>query len=273
MGEIEKEHEQEEREAEEVAEAHRLAAWQIFEVVRRDGEDELDRPTFSLVWSGIAAGVLISFSVLGEAFFLARLPDTEWSTLIASFGYSAGFLIVILGRMQLFTENTITTILPLSDNPRECWLPVTRLWLIVFGANMAGAAIAAAFIALSGVLIAPYFNAVLDISIHVAELSFLETLIRGIPAGILIAAIAWMLPSCSGSASFFVILAFTYLIALGEFTHVVAGSVEVFVLFFNGNLSLFGAVAEFILPAFIGNVIGGTAIFALLARCQVMDEL
>ncbi|MBO6785017.1 MAG: formate/nitrite transporter family protein [Alphaproteobacteria bacterium] len=273
MSETETEQEEEIREEEEVAEAARLAAWQIFEVIRRDGEEELERPTSSLVWSGIAAGILISFSVLGEAFFLARLPDAEWSTLIASLGYSAGFLIVILGRMQLFTENTITTILPLSHRPKTLLMPVARLWGIVFAANMVGTTIAAAFIAYSGAIVPPYFEAVIDISQKVADLSAGEALIRGIPAGILIAGIVWMLPSSTGAGSFLVILAFTYLIALGEFTHVIAGSVEVIALVFTGDISLGHAVFQSIVPTFVGNVIGGTPVFALLARCQVMDEL
>lgn len=257
----------------EVVEASRLSAWQVFEVIRRDGVEELERPNSSLLWSGVTAGLLISFSVLGEAFFLARLPDAEWATLIASLGYSAGFLLVILGRMQLFTENTITTIIPFSENPTKYWLPVIRLWSIVFAANMVGAVIAAAFITYSGALVPEYFDAVIAISLHVSELSVGETIIRGIPAGILIVAIVRMLPSLSGAGSFLAILLFTYLIALGEFTHVVAGAVEVATLVFNGNIGPAAAVLGFVAPAFLGNVIGGTAVFTLLARCQVLKEI
>lgn len=257
----------------EVVEAARLSAWQVFEVIRRDGVEEIERPNSSLFWSGMTAGLLISFSVLGEAFFLARLPETEWSTLIASFGYSAGFLLVILGRMQLFTENTITTVIPLSENPSKYWRPVIRLWSIVFGANMVGAVIAAAFITFSGVLIPEYFDAVIAISLHVSDLSAGETIIRGIPAGILIAAIVWMLPSLSGGGSFLAILLFTYLIALGEFTHVVAGAVEVAILVFNGNIGPGNAILGFIAPALLGNIIGGTAVFTLLAHRQVLKEI
>ena len=264
---------QEEREEEEVFGASRLAARQVFEVIRRDGEEELLRPNSSLVWSGIAAGILISFSVLGEAFFLARLPDASWSTLIASFGYSAGFLMVILGRMQLFTENTITPIMPLSENPKRFCRPVLRLWSIVFLANMVGTIIAAAFIIYTNVLIPDYFEAVLGISRHVAELSAGQALLRGVPAGILIAAIVWMLPPSGGAAAFFVILFFTYRIALGEFTHVIAGSVEVFALVFHGELGIGAAVFGSIVPTLISNVIGGTAVFALLARYQVHEEV
>ncbi len=45
------------------------------------------------------------------------LPDAKWRPLVDSLGYSLGFLFVILGRQQLFTENTLTAILPLARRP------------------------------------------------------------------------------------------------------------------------------------------------------------
>lgn len=67
---------QHEHEESSVKNATRLSARLIYEVIRRDGEEELTRPTASLIWSGIAAGVLISLSVLGEAIFRANMADT-----------------------------------------------------------------------------------------------------------------------------------------------------------------------------------------------------
>ena len=102
-----------------VSEATALSPKLIYEVIRREGEEELARSKRSLIWSGIAAGVMISLSVLGEAVFRTYLPDTAHRFLIENLGYSLGFLAVIMGRMQLFTENTITTVLPISEISRE----------------------------------------------------------------------------------------------------------------------------------------------------------
>jgi formate/nitrite transporter FocA (FNT family) len=68
-----------------IQDAGRLSSKMIYEVIRRDGEEELHRPTASLLWSGMTAGLLISFSVLGEAIFRTYLPDapngpTSWRT-------------------------------------------------------------------------------------------------------------------------------------------------------------------------------------------------
>mgnify|MGYP000545446110 CR=1 FL=1 len=123
-----------------VEDAEKLSSKHIFEIIRRDGHEELDRPNGSLFWSGIAAGLMISLSVLGEAIFRTYLPDAEWRYLLENLGYSLGFLVVILGRMQLFTENTITTVLPVMRNP--VWPMFKRLlilWTIVLSANVIGA--------------------------------------------------------------------------------------------------------------------------------------
>ena len=82
-----------------IEEATALAPRLIYEIIRREGEEEINRTARSLIWSGIAAGILISFSVLGEAIFRTYLPDTPARFLIENLGYSFGFLLVILGRM------------------------------------------------------------------------------------------------------------------------------------------------------------------------------
>src|SRR4029079_1034804 len=101
----------------------------IYEVVRRRGEEEMARPATSLWWSGVAGGISISFSLLAQAILETSLPETEWRGLITSFGYSIGFLIVILGRQQLFTESTITVVLPVLKNvTRNNLQRMARLW-------------------------------------------------------------------------------------------------------------------------------------------------
>jgi formate/nitrite transporter FocA (FNT family) len=76
----------------------------VYEAIRREGEDELARPASALAWSALAAGLSMGFSFVAEALLEARLPDEPWRPLIAKFGYSVGFLIVVLGRQQLYTE-------------------------------------------------------------------------------------------------------------------------------------------------------------------------
>jgi formate/nitrite transporter FocA (FNT family) len=245
----------------------------IFEVIRRDGVEELERPKRSLMWSGVAAGIMISLSVLGEAVFRTYLPDAEWSYLVENLGYSLGFLVVILGRMQLFTENTITTVLPLMQDPTQVMLRrVATLWGIVLTANVVGAFAAGITFAHTSAIPAELLPAIEELSRHATGFAPLEAFQRAVPAGILVAAIVWMLPESEGFG-FFVILVFTWMIAAGDFTHIVAGSVEMAYLMVQGMLPFGDAVFGFFLPVLAGNILGGTMIFALLAFGQVRDEL
>jgi formate/nitrite transporter FocA (FNT family) len=246
----------------------------IHEVVREQGEDELARPLASLAWSGVAAGIAIMASVIAEAALLRKLPEAvPWREAAADLGYSLGFLIVILGRLQLFTEQTIVSALPVMAAPSWPALGRTaRLWVVVFLANMAGAA-AAAWMNLHLGLVGPELLArMLDVSAELLHRTPLETLAQAVPAGFLVATIAWLRVGGAGS-EFWIVLALTSAIALGGFAHVVAGGAEAFLLVFDGRIGLGAALGGIILPALLGNVIGGTGLFALLAHGQVRAEL
>ena len=125
----------------------------IYEIVRRLGEEEMGRPATSLWWSGLAAGLSISFSLLAQAILQMHLPDAPWRPLISSFGYCAGFVMVVLSRQQLFTENTITVVLPVMAEPtlNNLW-KLCRMWGIVFLANIVGTLFAALFCSFTPVL-------------------------------------------------------------------------------------------------------------------------
>ncbi|WP_308916367.1 formate/nitrite transporter family protein [Jannaschia sp. LMIT008] len=256
-----------------IEDAAKLAPKLLYEVVRRDGEEEMTRPLRSLVYSGIAAGMMISMSVLGEAVFRTYLPDAGWSYLVENLGYSLGFLIVILGRMQLFTENTITTVLPVIAEPsRGIVMRMLRLWGIVLAANVVGCFAIAALFALTPAIDPVFHPAIDSLSVHATGFPPGEAFFRAIPAGVLVAALVWMLPQ-RNSGKFAIILTFTWLIAAGDFTHVVAGSVEWGWLVWRGHTGFVEGLLTFFLPVLAGNIVGGTAIFSLLAHGQVKDEM
>jgi formate/nitrite transporter FocA (FNT family) len=264
---------EEETERESVERAARLSSKLIYEVIRRDGEEELARSKRSLFWSGTAAGIMISFSVLGEAILRTYLPDASWSFLIENFGYSLGFLLVIMCRMQLFTENTITTVLPLMVLPTtHTFGCVARLWVVVLAANVLGAFCIATLFAYTPVIPEDLRPALLSLSEHAVHMPADQSFFRAIPAGILVAAIVWMLPQASDSG-FFTILTFTWLIAAGDFTHIVAGSVEMAYLGVQGLLGFSEALFGFFIPVLAGNIVGGTAVFAMIAWGQVKDDV
>lgn len=260
-------------ELDEVEDRLRLRAAVVYEIIREEGEEELNRDTSSLWWSGLAAGLSIGFSVVAEGLLRTYLPDADWRPLVDNLGYSVGFLIVILAREQLFTENTLTVVLPVIASPSvKSVYKGLRLWVIVFLANMAGALLFAWGLSSHAFFPAEAQTAFTEISEHLMQLTPMETFLRGIVAGWLIATLVWLLPSAE-SAAFFVIVLLTYLIALADLAHVIAGSVEAFLLAFEGSIGWNTAILDFLLPALAGNIIGGSALFALISYAQVKEEL
>jgi formate-nitrite transporter family protein len=245
----------------------------LHRTVRKEGEQELERPFWALTWSGIAAGLAINTSLIAEGMLHAQLPDTPWRDAVVAVGYPIGFLLVILGRLQLFTESTVTAMLPLATRPSMWALRKTlRLWGIVIGANLIGTAIAAACTAYGLVVDPTLKSGMVAVSMRGVEHGFGATLVNAVPAGFLIAMIAWILPNAR-SQSFWLIFSITYVVALGGFSHAVVGSAEVFLLLFNGTIAVGQAFGALILPALIGNLIGGAGLFALLAHAQVRSDV
>lgn len=245
----------------------------IYEVIRRMGEEEMARPLASLWWSGVAAGLSISLSLIVQAVLQVHLPDTDWRPLVASLGYTTGFLMVVLSRQQLFTENTITVVLPVMKRMSLASLGrLARLWSVVFAANMAGASLAAWFFAHTPALAPELRASAVEIGLELMRNDWSEMFFKAIVAGFLIAAMVWMVP-IADAAKFHVIFLMTYLIAVGGFTHIVADSVETFFLVASGEIGLRAMAFDFLVPVLLGNIVGGTALFTLLSYAQVMNEL
>ena len=244
----------------------------LHRTVREEGEEELGRRASSLFWSGLAAGFAINASLVTEAALHRSLPATEWRELIVSLGYPIGFILVILGRMQLFTESTVTAMLPLVTRPSFWALRRTlRLWGIVLAANLTGTLIAAALID-AGLLGDPALRrAAVEISGRILELGPWDTFVNAIPAGFLIAVIAWALPNARDQA-FVLIFAITYVVSIAGFSHSVVGSDEAFLLMLNGRIGVGQALFALIVPAVLGNLVGGAGLFAVLAHAQVRSD-
>src|SRR6056297_1173343 len=182
LGCMSKEADLDREEQKQVDEFEKVRSSVIFEAIRREGDHELSRPASALWWSGVAAGLAISTSVLCKGFLASILPEEDWAAGISNLGYTVGFLIVILARMQLFTENTITPILPLFLSPSRDRIGRTaRLWGIVFAANLAGCAAAALVIAHGHLVPEARFAGVLAVSRHYAQATALEHFVFGVP--------------------------------------------------------------------------------------------
>jgi formate-nitrite transporter family protein len=241
--------------------------------VRHHGEEEMRRPALSLWWSGVAAGLSISFSMLAQAVLYLNLPQMPGRDLLVALGYPVGFLMVVLGRQQLFTETTITMVLPVMAQPSgACFATLARVWAIVLAANLVGTFAAAVFCTFAPVLEPGVLAAMAEISRPLFDKSWVVIFFQGITAGFLMAAMVWLLPSAEGT-QFHVVTLVTYLIAISGSAHIVAGSMEAFLLLLDGTIGPAAVLWPFAIPVLLGNIVGGTVLFALISHAQVMKEI
>lgn len=245
----------------------------VHEKIRAEGHKELERDSVALMFSAIAAGLSIGVSLIAKANFHVVFQESYFTNLIESFGYTFGFIIVIMSRQQLFTENTITAVLPIMQKPTvKNFAILFRLWGIVLLGNLIGTAIIAWVLINFSIFGAEIQKAFLTLSQTLMEKNAKEMFSGGILSGWLIATMVWMFPT-AGSAKIWVIILMTYIISVCDMPHIVVGSVEAFYLIFTGNASWSEFVYPFAVPTLAGNILGGTFIFAIISHIQIRNDM
>jgi formate/nitrite transporter FocA (FNT family) len=245
----------------------------IHEIIRDEGEQELERTNTALALSGLAGGLSMGFSFLALALLRASMPDTGWRHAVASIGYSVGFIIVVLGRQQLFTENTLTAVLPvLTRRDIKTFWSAARLWGIVLASNIVGTWIFAAIIHAPQVFPADVTNAFQNVATEAIPPVFYATLVKAFLAGWLIALMVWILPAAQ-SARIFVILIITYVVSLAHLSHIVAGSTEAAYDVLSGGATFGQYCILFLIPTLIGNILGGVVLVTILNHGSIAPEI
>ncbi|EOI5726679.1 formate/nitrite transporter family protein [Cronobacter malonaticus] len=248
-------------------------AMAIHEHIRQDGEKEMERDAMALFWSAIAAGLSMGASLLAKGIFHVHLEGIPGGFLLENLGYTFGFIIVIMARQQLFTENTVTAVLPVMQNPTGTNMRLLlRLWGVVLLGNIIGTGLAALAFEFMPIFDEATRDAFVTIGMEVMHNTPGEMFANAIISGWIIATMVWMFPS-AGSAKIVVIILMTWLIALGNTTHIVVGTVEILYLVFNGTIHWSEFFWPFALPTLAGNIIGGTFIFALLSHAQIRNDM
>ncbi|EDR0943985.1 formate/nitrite transporter family protein [Salmonella enterica subsp. arizonae] len=248
-------------------------AMAIHEHIRQDGEKEMERDAMALLWSAIAAGLSMGASLLAKGIFHVQLAGVPGGFLLENLGYTFGFIIVIMARQQLFTENTVTAVLPVMQNPTLSNVGLLmRLWGVVLLGNLIGTGVAAWAFEYMPIFNEETRDAFVKIGMEVMKKSPTEMFANAIISGWIIATMVWMFPA-AGGAKIVVIILMTWLIALGDTTHIVVGSVEILYLVFNGTLPWHDFIWPFALPTLAGNICGGTFIFALMSHAQIRNDM
>lgn len=245
----------------------------IHEVVREEGEATMDRTAGALLMSALAAGLSMGFSFLTQAVIESALPDAPWRPLVTAFGYTVGFVIVILGKQQLFTESTLSAVLPvLTRRDLKTVVKTARLWGLVLFANIAGTLGYAAILQVPGVFPDDVVKSLATLATLPFSGNFVVTMVRAIFAGWLIALMVWLLPSAR-SARLVTILLITYVVGISRLSHIIAGSVEASYAVMMGAASVRDYLLVFFAPTLLGNMIGGVSLVAIINHGSIASEI
>jgi formate/nitrite transporter FocA (FNT family) len=247
----------------------RPSAEEIYEQVASNARQELKRSSVALAISGFAGGSFMGLSALGTAIALAMLGHTPGAQMIARLFYPLGFIVVIVGRAQLFTENTLYPVALVLAEKREVWNTL-RLWAVVLPSNVLGALAFAALVSLTPALNPHVVDALTQLGLDAIANPWATVFWSGVMGGWIIALAAWLVSSShSITGSVMIIWMLTFIVGLGNFAHCIATSGEILVAVLTHHAP-WGSYPRWFLPAVMGNICGGVGMVTLLEYGQAI---
>lgn len=255
----------------------RATAHEIFDEVTDSGRKELRRSSLGLFISGLAGGLTMGLTGLSVAVVRATLGPGSIHDFVAALFYPIGFIAVIIGRAQLFTENTLFPVaLILSEKKqfkKKHLKNTARLWAVVFISNVFGALGFGWLAVKSGGLKPEFINALTELGVRALQHSPMYIFWSGIFGGWLIALVAWEISGSHNTiGQIALIWLLTFVVGLGQFAHCIATSGEILSAVLAGSASG-GQYVLWLLLATAGNIAGGVVIVTLLNYGQVQEEL
>lgn len=247
----------------------RPSAEEIYEQVAISARQELNRSSTSLALSGFGGGAFMGLSAMATAIAVALLGDSDHAQLVSRMFYPLGFIVVIIGRSQLFTENTLYPVALVLAEKRHLWNTL-RLWAVVLPANVAGALAFAVLTALTPALDERYVDALSRLGLAALAHPASAVFWSGVIGGWIIALAAWLVSgSHSITGSVMIIWMLTFVVGLGDFAHCIATSGEIFVAILTYRAPWI-AYPQWLLPAVLGNICGGVGMVTILEYGQVI---
>jgi len=243
----------------------------IYEQALRNGRRELERPAIALAVSGVVGGLTMGLTGLSVSVVQGQIGNAPWAEFISLLFYPMGFLAVILGRGQLFTENTLYPIALILAERRGVWKTL-RLWAIVFPTNVAGAYLFALLAVRTKALQPQTVHALTQLGSAATDPTVRHIFWSGVIGGWLIAMVAWLVSaSHSITGSVAVIWLLCFVVGTGHFAHCIATSGEILSAVLNHAVPA-RMYFRWLLPATLGNVTGGVCLVTLLEYGQVKLE-
>jgi formate/nitrite transporter FocA (FNT family) len=250
--------------------SQRLTAAEIYTNVEENARAELKRSVRSLAFSGLAGGLGMGLTGIGVASARSVLGDTPWAAFVSLLFYPLGFVAVVIGRAQLFTENTLYPIALILSERRHVFRTI-RLWAVVFLCNVLGATVFALLAVKTGALHPEVARSLVSLGRAAVAGEPAHIFWSGVIGGWIIALMAWIVSGSSQTiGQIAVIWALTVVVGMGQFAHCIASSGEILSAVFSGLIRP-ATYFTWLLSATSGNIVGGVLFVTLLNFGQVSD--
>ncbi|KTG07890.1 transporter [Haloprofundus marisrubri] len=250
----------------------RFSADEIFQRVVATANEEVDESTRKLFFSGLAAGFAITLTFLLQSSVTAVIPG-PLAHLLGAALYPLGFVYIIMGRYQLYTENTLPPVALVLE--RIASVPtLLRVWTTVLAANLAGGIAGAFVLANTGVMSPETAATATELGLAGVDAGWWDLFFKAVFAGWLVAGVVWLEHAVRDSISRFVLVYVVFLaIPAAESYHVVVSACEAFFLVFVGEAAVLGVLWGFVLPVLLGNTVGGVFLVTLVNYGQTENRL
>ncbi|QLD86368.1 formate/nitrite transporter family protein [Natronomonas halophila] len=247
----------------------RFSADEVFQRIIAAADEEVTSGGRELLFSGIAAGFAISITFL----LYASMSAASDSKVIGAMLYPLGFIYIIIGGYQLYTENTLPPVALTIE--RLASLPtLLRHWTIVLAGNFIGGAAGAVVLTYGGV----FEPAAAEEALYIARKGAFETawwslFFKALFAGLIVAGVVWVSFASRDTISRMVVVYLAFLgIPLGNLFHVVVSFTEALYLMFHGELAFVPGMTGFVLPVLLGNTIGGIVLVTVVNYFQTSEQ-
>jgi formate/nitrite transporter FocA (FNT family) len=242
---------------------------EVFQRIIAAADEEATTGLRELYFSGLAAGFAITVTFL---LYASLTASTDGAPIVSAALYPLGFVFIIMGGYQLYTENTLPPVVLVLER----LMSVPRLfviWGVVVLGNFTGGGLGALVLARTGVLSSSSAVAATDLATKGLETAPTDLFFKAAFAGLIVAGVVWVVYAVTDSLARIVIVYLAFLsIPSADLFHVVVSFTEVMYLVFLGEPVLVSGLVGFVLPVLLGNTIGGVLLVTVVNYFQTAEE-
>jgi formate/nitrite transporter FocA (FNT family) len=245
---------------------------QIYEQTRKEGERRLARPPLELAATALVGGFDVSVGVIAYVLAANTVHGTT-RELIGSLAFGVGFVFIVVGRSELFTENFLIPVAGLERDQLRSWLKLGELWLVALVLNVVGGVLIAVVVTSHHVLPHGGAEGFTKLAEHIASRSTLPAFLSAVIAGALMTVMTWFVEGAADSLGVRIVMAWVVgaVIALGTFNHAVVSTLEVvFGMRYGADVDVSQLLANLGI-AVAGNLVGGLCLVTFVRMVQAAE--